>query len=139
MQRLILVNSPGGALMASLRIARWLEKYGVKTATLHSNRSQNQRLRALADFKSGAVRVLDYKTSDSPVSPRAAHLRAPRRDETPRRGQPRNVLVALEDTHKECDGRCGHRHCRAGERLPGSPSRLGSRRHSGLCSPRYGG
>lgn len=40
------------------RIARYLERYGVKTATLHSNRSQNQRLRALADFKSGAVRVL---------------------------------------------------------------------------------
>ena len=40
------------------RIAKKLEQYGVKTATLHSNRSQNQRLRALADFKSGAVRVL---------------------------------------------------------------------------------
>ncbi len=40
------------------RIAKYLERYGVKTATLHSNRSQNQRLRALADFKSGAVRVL---------------------------------------------------------------------------------
>jgi ATP-dependent RNA helicase RhlE len=40
------------------RIARQLEQQGVKTATLHSNRSQNQRLRALKDFKSGAVRVL---------------------------------------------------------------------------------
>ena len=40
------------------RIARYLEKFGVKTATLHSNRSQNQRLKALTDFKSGAVRVL---------------------------------------------------------------------------------
>ncbi len=40
------------------RVARYLEKYGVKTATLHSNRSQNQRLKALTDFKSGAVRVL---------------------------------------------------------------------------------
>jgi ATP-dependent RNA helicase RhlE len=40
------------------RIAKYLERYGVRTATLHSNRSQNQRLRALADFKSGAVRVL---------------------------------------------------------------------------------
>ncbi|TLD69418.1 DEAD/DEAH box helicase [Phragmitibacter flavus] len=40
------------------RIARYLDSYGVKTATLHSNRTQNQRLRALADFKSGAVRVL---------------------------------------------------------------------------------
>jgi ATP-dependent RNA helicase RhlE len=40
------------------RIARQLERAGVKTVALHSNRSQNQRLRALADFKSGAARVL---------------------------------------------------------------------------------
>jgi ATP-dependent RNA helicase RhlE len=40
------------------RIARSLESSGIRTATLHSNRSQNQRLRALKDFKSGAVRVL---------------------------------------------------------------------------------
>jgi ATP-dependent RNA helicase RhlE len=40
------------------RIARNLEQNGIRTATLHSNRSQNQRLRALQDFKSGAVRVL---------------------------------------------------------------------------------
>jgi len=40
------------------RIARQLEQKGVRTATLHSNRSQSQRLRALKDFKSGAVRVL---------------------------------------------------------------------------------
>ena len=40
------------------RIARQLESKGIRTATLHSNRSQNQRLKALQDFKSGAVRVL---------------------------------------------------------------------------------
>ncbi|WP_343123382.1 C-terminal helicase domain-containing protein [Verrucomicrobium sp. BvORR106] len=40
------------------RIARHLDRYGIKTVTLHSNRTQNQRLRALADFKSGAARVL---------------------------------------------------------------------------------
>jgi ATP-dependent RNA helicase RhlE len=40
------------------RIARRLEGAGIKTGTIHSNRSQNQRLRALKDFKSGAVRVL---------------------------------------------------------------------------------
>jgi ATP-dependent RNA helicase RhlE len=40
------------------RIAKQLERAGVRTATLHSNRSQNQRLKALRDFKSGAVRVL---------------------------------------------------------------------------------
>jgi len=40
------------------RLARNLEQKGIKTATIHSNRSQNQRLQALRDFKSGAVRVL---------------------------------------------------------------------------------
>ena len=40
------------------RIARKLEGGGIKSGTIHSNRSQNQRLRALKDFKSGAVRVL---------------------------------------------------------------------------------
>ena len=40
------------------RIAGRLESAGIKTGTIHSNRSQNQRLRALKDFKSGAVRVL---------------------------------------------------------------------------------
>ena len=43
---------------AADRVARNLEQQGIRTATLHSNRSQNQRLRALKDFKSGAVRVL---------------------------------------------------------------------------------
>ena len=40
------------------RIARQLEQKGIRTATLHSNRSQNQRLKALKDFKCGDVRVL---------------------------------------------------------------------------------
>ncbi len=43
---------------AADRLARQLEQRGVRPATLHSNRSQSQRLRALQDFKSGAVRVL---------------------------------------------------------------------------------
>jgi ATP-dependent RNA helicase RhlE len=40
------------------RIARKLEASGITTGTLHSNRSQNQRLRALQEFKEGKVRVL---------------------------------------------------------------------------------
>jgi ATP-dependent RNA helicase RhlE len=40
------------------KVARKLEQQGIRTATLHSNRSQSQRLRALKDFKSGSVRVL---------------------------------------------------------------------------------
>jgi ATP-dependent RNA helicase RhlE len=40
------------------RIAKRLEGAQIKTATLHSNRSQNQRLNALKAFKSGEVRVL---------------------------------------------------------------------------------
>lgn len=40
------------------KIARKLEGQQIRSATLHSNRSQNQRLRALKQFKSGEVRVL---------------------------------------------------------------------------------
>jgi ATP-dependent RNA helicase RhlE len=43
---------------AADRIARQLEQKGIRCATLHSNRSQNQRLRALKEFKEGTVRVL---------------------------------------------------------------------------------
>jgi len=40
------------------RIARKLEASGIKSATLHSNRTQSQRLRALGAFKAGEVQVL---------------------------------------------------------------------------------
>ncbi len=40
------------------RVAKKLEASGIKTGTLHSNRSQNQRLRALKEFKDGMLRVL---------------------------------------------------------------------------------
>ncbi len=40
------------------KIAKSLERAGIATGTLHSNRSQNQRMRALQEFKSGKLRVL---------------------------------------------------------------------------------
>lgn len=40
------------------RLAERLEKDGITTAALHGNKSQGARTRALADFKSGKVRVL---------------------------------------------------------------------------------
>jgi ATP-dependent RNA helicase RhlE len=40
------------------KVVKRLERQGIRTGTLHSSRSQSQRLRALKDFKSGAVRVL---------------------------------------------------------------------------------
>ena len=40
------------------KVAKRLEQAGIKTGTLHSNRSQNQRLKALNEFKAGTVRVL---------------------------------------------------------------------------------
>jgi ATP-dependent RNA helicase RhlE len=40
------------------KVAKRLARDGVTSAALHANRSQNQRLKALADFKSGKVRVL---------------------------------------------------------------------------------
>ncbi|MBX7209655.1 MAG: DEAD/DEAH box helicase [Verrucomicrobiaceae bacterium] len=40
------------------RVARKLEQHGIKCGTLHANRTQNQRLRALKEFKEGTLRVL---------------------------------------------------------------------------------
>ncbi len=40
------------------KLARKLESAGVRTATLHSNRTQGQRMQALTRFRSGEVRVL---------------------------------------------------------------------------------
>ncbi len=40
------------------RISQRLQKQGIKSAPIHSDRTQGQRQRALADFKSGKVRVL---------------------------------------------------------------------------------
>jgi ATP-dependent RNA helicase RhlE len=40
------------------RISRKLEASGIKVATLHSNKTQNHRLRSLKAFKAGEVRVL---------------------------------------------------------------------------------
>jgi len=40
------------------KVAHKLEQQGTRTAILHANRSQNQRLRALRDFKTGTARVL---------------------------------------------------------------------------------
>jgi len=43
---------------AANRLAEKLAKWGITTAALHGNKSQNARTRALADFKAGTVRVL---------------------------------------------------------------------------------
>jgi ATP-dependent RNA helicase RhlE len=40
------------------RLAEQLEKQGINSATIHANKSQSQRMRALAEFKRGDVRVL---------------------------------------------------------------------------------
>jgi ATP-dependent RNA helicase RhlE len=40
------------------RLSEYLDKQGVPNARIHGNRSQGQRTQALADFKSGAIRVL---------------------------------------------------------------------------------
>jgi len=40
------------------KVARHLEQAGVNTQAIHGNKSQNQRVRALEGFKSGATRVL---------------------------------------------------------------------------------
>jgi len=40
------------------KLATFLDKSGIKTAAIHGNKSQNQRMRALGDFKAGRVTVL---------------------------------------------------------------------------------
>lgn len=40
------------------RLAEQLERDGISTAAIHGNKSQPQRMKALADFKRGAVRIL---------------------------------------------------------------------------------
>ncbi len=40
------------------RLSEYLEKHGIPNARIHGNRSQSQRTQALADFKSGKLRVL---------------------------------------------------------------------------------
>ncbi len=40
------------------KLARTLEQAGLRAAAIHGNKSQNQRTRALADFKSGRISVL---------------------------------------------------------------------------------
>jgi len=43
---------------AANRLAHQLERDGIQSAAIHSNKSQPARIQALADFKSGRVRVL---------------------------------------------------------------------------------
>lgn len=40
------------------KVSQHLEKAGLKSGAIHGNKSQNQRLRTLADFKSGALKIL---------------------------------------------------------------------------------
>ena len=40
------------------RVVKYLDEYGVPSAAIHGNKSQGQRERALADFRSGSTRVL---------------------------------------------------------------------------------
>jgi ATP-dependent RNA helicase RhlE len=53
-QALVFVNSKLGAA----RLARSFERDGLKTAALHGDKSQDERLRSLAAFKAGEVDVL---------------------------------------------------------------------------------
>jgi superfamily II DNA/RNA helicase len=53
-QALVFVNSKLGAA----RLARSFERDGLKTAALHGDKSQDERLKALAAFKAGEVELL---------------------------------------------------------------------------------
>jgi ATP-dependent RNA helicase RhlE len=44
--------------IAATRLATWLDRNGIDAVAIHSDRSQPERTRALAEFKTGAIRVL---------------------------------------------------------------------------------
>jgi len=70
-------------VQASERAAGWvIEHVEKKFAVAIGGLLVNGKIdRIDRQVETGAVRVLDYKTSDSPESPRDRHLRAPRQDE----------------------------------------------------------
>ena len=64
------------------RLAKQLTAAGIRAEAIHGNKSQNARLRALADFKSGAVRVLvatdiAARGLDIPALPRVINFELP--------------------------------------------------------------
>ncbi|WIH04486.1 DEAD/DEAH box helicase [Xanthomonas translucens pv. graminis] len=54
MQTLVFARTKHGAD----KLTMFLDKSGLKTAAIHGNKSQGQRLRALSDFKAGRITVL---------------------------------------------------------------------------------
>jgi len=64
------------------RLAKQLTAAGIRAEAIHGNKSQNARMRALADFKSGAVRVLvatdiAARGLDIPALPRVINYELP--------------------------------------------------------------
>ena len=64
------------------RLAKQITAAGIRAEAIHGNKSQNARLRALADFKSGAVRVLvatdiAARGLDIPALPRGINFELP--------------------------------------------------------------
>ncbi|MCZ8063524.1 DEAD/DEAH box helicase [Silanimonas sp.] len=64
------------------RLAKQITAAGIRAEAIHGNKSQNARLRALADFKSGAVRVLvatdiAARGLDIPALPRVINFELP--------------------------------------------------------------
>ncbi len=91
------------------RLAKQLEQDGIPTTAIHGNKSQPQRVRALADFKANryailvatevAARGLDIDAPAARRQLRAADgprgLRPPHRADRPRRGRRRGRLAGL--------------------------------------------
>lgn len=64
-QLLDLINAAKGPVLVFTRtknrtnkVSRYLEEYGVKVSRIHGDRSQAQRIKSIADFKSGKIAVL---------------------------------------------------------------------------------
>ncbi|MBI3887262.1 MAG: PD-(D/E)XK nuclease family protein [Opitutae bacterium] len=73
------------AVQAAERAAGWvIEEVEKKITVVFGGLTVSGKIDRLERHaETGAVRVLDYKTSDSAVAPRAAHFRAPHPGETP--------------------------------------------------------
>ena len=72
-QAIVFVNSKLGAA----RLARSFERDGLRTAALHGDKSQDERLKSLAAFKAGEVDLLVATDVATAMTMRNAHLAAP--------------------------------------------------------------
>lgn len=73
LQTIVFVN----AKLTARRLARELEKCGFNADAIHGDKTQEERLKLLKDFKDGTLNIM---VGDGCRSPRFGHCRAAARD-----------------------------------------------------------